>query len=75
MIGCDFVDKEHILNIRLKGDLEFSDFEKLSRAVDPLLVQNGPLQGILIQAQEFSGWENYGSLMGLFNLLKNIIVR
>lgn len=70
MIACDFLDQDHILNIRLKGTLETSDFEQLSRTVDPLLVRDGPLQGILAKAQEFSGWESFGALMGHLHFIK-----
>lgn len=51
-----------ILYLRPGTPLEKQDFENLAKEVDPLIEKRGSLAGILIEAPQFPGWENFGAL-------------
>ena len=56
-------DKEHsILNIKVGGPLEVSDFSKVSARIDPVIEENGALAGVILEAKEFPGWKNIDAL-------------
>jgi hypothetical protein len=52
-----------ILQVRPEGPLETVDFENLAAEVDPYIEQAGGLNGLLIEAPTFPGWENLGALL------------
>lgn len=64
MIEFDLLRDKAILVVRPTGRLEATDFEKLSAAVDPFLADNGMLNGLLIEAPFFPGWNDFAGLIG-----------
>jgi len=52
-----------ILQVRPLGPLEAADFENLAAEVDPYIEDAGGLNGLLIEAPTFPGWENLGALL------------
>lgn len=51
-----------ILVITPEGALSAEDFAALARVVDPYLDAHGHLEGLLIDAPTFPGWEGFGAL-------------
>jgi hypothetical protein len=54
---------EGVLIIEPKQPLTAQDFDALALAVDPWIESHGDLQGVVIHAKAFPGWENLGSLI------------
>jgi hypothetical protein len=52
-----------VLVIEARHSLTAQDFDALALAVDPWIESHGGLQGVVIHAHAFPGWENLGSLI------------
>src|SRR6185295_8226232 len=63
MLSHELLKNEGILIIKPQGALEKSDFEALAKEIDPYIEQNGRLRGILLDAKEFPGWQDFGSFI------------
>jgi hypothetical protein len=62
---------EGILVLRPKGELEAGDFEKIAAVVDPYIEQSGGLKGLMILAEKFPGWEDFGALVSHMRFVKD----
>lgn len=51
------------------GPLSENDFVRLREMVDPWIHAHGFLQGVVIHADKFPGWENFSSLVEHFKFL------
>lgn len=54
---------EGVVVVEVKGPLEEEDFSSLSRIVDDYLGKHKKLQGIIIRADRFPGWENFSAFV------------
>ncbi|HXX67604.1 MAG TPA: STAS/SEC14 domain-containing protein [Polyangiaceae bacterium] len=52
-----------VVVIDAKEPLHTSDFDALALTVDPWIESHGVLEGVVIHARAFPGWENLGSLV------------
>jgi hypothetical protein len=52
-----------VLVIEVKHALSAQDFDALAMAVDPWIESHGNLQGVVVHARAFPGWENLGGLI------------
>ncbi|MGH7435274.1 MAG: STAS/SEC14 domain-containing protein [Polyangiaceae bacterium] len=52
-----------VLIIEASGPLHAQDFDALAVTVDPWIESHGDLNGVVIHARAFPGWENLGSLV------------
>jgi hypothetical protein len=69
MLTFDLIREKGILIVTPTEPLEKADFARLSEAVDPLILQNGSLSGLMILAKSFPGWENFGALVAHFKFV------
>ena len=66
------LDTAHsILYVRLKDSLEQGDFLELAETVDPYIEQTGDLDGIIIEAPAFPGWESLGAMAAHFRFVRD----
>lgn len=63
MLQIDLLDDEGIVILTPHGALESGDFERLSDVVDPYIAANGALNGLLVDAASFPGWDGIGALI------------
>jgi hypothetical protein len=63
MIDAKLLRSDGILVVAPAGKLERVDFERLSLLVDPYIEDHGGLRGLLIDAESFPGWEDFGGLL------------
>ena len=63
MIQFEFLRDRSILVITPSGPLKKADFEKLAQEVDPVIASEKKLVGLMIYAESFPGWENFGALV------------
>lgn len=58
-----FVSDKGVLVIEAKHALTAQDFDALALSVDPWIESHGGLQGVVVHARAFPGWENLGGLI------------
>lgn len=63
MIDHDWYREHTILEVRPLGSLQEEDFNALAAQVDPVISEYGRLDGLLINAQDFAGWESFAALI------------
>lgn len=63
MLTYELLRNEGLLFIRPQGPIQAGDFESVAKVVDPYIKEKGRLQGILIEAQSFPGWDTFGALV------------
>ncbi|MEP6605453.1 MAG: STAS/SEC14 domain-containing protein [Nitrosospira sp.] len=69
MLNFELMRDKGILIVTPAEPLEKADFERLSETVDPLILQNGTLCGLMILVKSFPGWENLAALMAHFKFV------
>jgi hypothetical protein len=60
-----------ILILKPNGALRAEDFNTLAAAVDPYIEQNGKLNGLMIEAPSFPGWENFAALLSHLRFVRD----
>ena len=63
MIQFELLRDKAILIVAPQGALEVGDFAKIAKVVDPYILEQGQLTGLLIEAQTFPGWDSFGALI------------
>ena len=58
----DLIKDKGVLILEPQGELEAPDFERLSAEVDPYLEGAGLLNGMMIVAEHFPGWDDFAAL-------------
>ena len=70
MLKYELNHAEGILIIRPNGPLESTDFEKLVQEVDPYIIEKGKLNGLMIYAKSFPGWDNFAAFLSHMKFVK-----
>ena len=63
MLDYELLENDGILVLRPRGALEASDFEAVAGVVDPYIEEKGNLRGLLIEAESFPGWSDFGAFL------------
>ena len=63
----EFLDGPGVLILRPQGELDAADFERVAGRIDPHIEKAGTLEGVMIVAEHFPGWD---SLSAFFAHLK-----
>ena len=71
MLDYDLNRTEGILILKPIGPLESTDFEKLAGEVDPYIIENGTLNGLMIYTKSFPGWDNFAAFLSHMKFVKN----
>jgi len=71
MLNYELNRAESILIVKPTGALESTDFEKLVQEVDPYIKEKGALNGLMIYAESFPGWENFAAFLSHIKFVKN----
>lgn len=64
MIEAKLFREEGVVEVYPSGALKAVDFEQLAALVDPFIEANGELNGLMIVAERFPGWDSLGGLIG-----------
>lgn len=70
-INFELNSEEGVLYLHLHSALESEDFQALSNDVDEHIEKRGKLKGIVIEAEKFPGWKNFGSIVSHFEFVKS----
>lgn len=60
-----------ILTLRPEGPLSAADFDSLARTVDPYLESQGKLEGLMVDAPSFPGWEDFSALLSHLRFVRD----
>jgi hypothetical protein len=71
MIGFELLRDKGILTVRPSGPLAAGDFRELAVTVDPYIAEKGKLNGLLIEAPSFPGWDSFAGLIEHFRFVRD----
>ena len=71
MLNYELNRAESILIIKPIGPLESTDFEKLAQEVDPYIEENGKLNGLMVYAKSFPGWDDFAAFLSHIIAVQN----
>jgi SpoIIAA-like len=71
MIEHSLDTTDGILYVHPQGVLEASDFSELRQVVDPWILDHGDLNGLVIEAPAFPGWDTFGAMAAHFRFVKD----
>lgn len=70
MLDYSIMKPQGILILKPDAPLSKGDFDGLSAAVDSYLADHDMLQGVLIHAKAFPGWENFGGFTAHMHFIR-----
>jgi hypothetical protein len=62
-VSYHLIRESGVIVVEVKQALRAQDFEELASAADAWIEAHGDLQGLVIHAREFPGWENFASFL------------
>lgn len=71
MLTYDLDRTRGLLVLRPQGALSADDFKALTRTVDAYLDEQGKLEGLMIEAESFPGWEDFSALLSHFRFVRD----
>ena len=71
MLGYELLRDEGILFIRPQGRIQAGDFDSVAKVVDPYFAEKGRLQGVMIEAQSFPGWDTFAALLSHLRFVRD----
>ena len=71
MLTFKIDDARGVVTVEPQDQLEASDFDELSQAVDAYIAEKGDLQGVLIHAKQFPGWKNFAGLVAHIGFVRD----
>lgn len=63
MIKTEWLQDARIFAIRPAGQVDEEDFRSVGEAIDPQIAANGRLEGLLVDARGFTGWDDARALL------------
>lgn len=60
-----------VLTLHPESALQKSDFAELGKAVDPQIEEHGDLNGLIIEAPQFPGWDSFGALVSHIRFVRD----
>ena len=70
MIDYKILEDQGIIILEPSGPLQEEDFENLTKDADAYLEKHGRLNGLIIHAKSFPGWENFGAFTHHISFVK-----
>lgn len=71
MIEHNWFCEHRVLQVCPRGPLQKEDFLALAGQVDPVIAGRGHLAGVLIEAADFPGWEDFTALISHFRFIRD----
>jgi len=63
MIKTEWLREDAVLAVRPQGVVEEADFKAVGALVDPVIAAKGRLEGLMLDARGFAGWDDTRALM------------
>jgi len=71
MLKFELLQEKGILILKPEAALRAEDFAALAASVDPYLEQHGRLEGLMIDAPAFPGWESFAALLSHLRFVRD----
>lgn len=71
MLDYELHHADGILIVMPHGPLKAEDFERLVKEVDPFIEEHGKLNGLMICAKSFPGWDSFASFLSHMKFVKD----
>lgn len=71
MIEAKLLRDQGVLVVTPVGELTSTDFEQLRRLADPYIEKHGGLNGLLIDAEGFPGWEDFSNMLSHLGFVRD----
>ena len=71
MLNYELLKEDGILVLKPDGALEASDFDAVAGELDPYIDEKGNLRGLLIQAESFPGWYDFGAFVSHLRFVRD----
>ena len=71
MLRHELLRDRGILILQPEGALRAEDFAALAGVVDPYIEERGGLDGLMIEAPSFPGWENFAGLVSHLRFVRD----
>jgi len=63
MIDIEWLREDEVLAVRPTGEIEEADFDAVGGLIDPAIARRGRLEGLLLDARGFAGWDDTRALV------------
>jgi hypothetical protein len=70
MLSVEIDEINGIAILEPDGRLSKSDFETAAKQIDPFIERTGQLNGLIIHAKSFPGWDSFAALVSHFKFVK-----
>ncbi len=70
-LSYDLLRDQAVLVLEPRGELEAADFVRLTADVDPFIAEVGGLNGLMIVAEHFPGWDDLSALMSHLRFVRD----
>ena len=71
LLNYELLRDDGILVVKPGDALEASDFEAVAGEIDPYIEERGVLRGLLIEAESFPGWSNFGAFISHLRFIRD----
>ena len=71
MLNHELLEDDGILVLKPDGALQASDFEAVAGELDPYIEEKGNLRGLLIEAESFPGWSDFGAFVSHLRFIRD----
>lgn len=71
MIEHELDSAHSVLLVRPESALNKDDFAQLAQVVDPVIEANCDLNGLIISAPTFPGWDSFGAMVTHFRFVRD----
>jgi len=75
MIHYELLRERGVLILKPEGALRAEDFVALAGTVDPYIEQHGELNGLMLEAHSFPGWDDFAALVSHLRFVRDPSVR
>ncbi|GAB2898815.1 STAS/SEC14 domain-containing protein [Microbulbifer echini] len=69
MIEHKWIQGHKILQIQPHGAFTVEDFHRLAEKIDPIIREQGRIEGLLIDTRDFAGWKSFVAMISHFRFV------
>ncbi len=63
MIHTEWLRDDEVIAVRPEGEFDEDDFLKVGNVIDPVIARKGRLEGLMVDARGFAGWDDTRALL------------
>ena len=71
MLNIELDRESGIAILRPESALTEDDFVKAAAVIDPVIEEEGKINGLVIYTESFPGWDTFGGMMGHFRFVRD----